>query len=385
MRKNSFLSETDLHHHPEERDRILHPENDPSYKGLKVNSGIVSPPSTNPYRKPQRQKRPSSQELIEGILEGNITLLSRAVTLIESTLTKDREEAQKIIEACLPYSGKSMRIGITGVPGSGKSTSIDTFGMHLIKQGHKLAVLAIDPSSEVSKGSILGDKTRMEQLSREKNAFIRPSPAGDSLGGVARKTRETIILCEAAGFDTIFVETVGVGQSETVVHSMVDFFLLIQLAGTGDELQGIKRGIMEMADGIIINKADGDNVEKAQLAASHYRNALHLFPPTESGWEPKVLTYSGYYGIGIKEIFDMIDQYRLQAIHTGYFEKKRKEQTKWWLQEAINEALRRSFYENEAIKGTIPLIESAVLSDEMTPFIGAQKLLSAYFQAHRAK
>lgn len=385
MKKNGFLSESDLQHHPEQRTKAFHPENDPSYRGLKVNSGVAAPPSINPYRRPRRQQRPSTEELIKGILDGSITLLSRAVTLIESQLARDRKEAQKIIEACLPYAGKSMRIGITGVPGSGKSTSIDTFGMHLIKQGHRLAVLAIDPSSEVSKGSILGDKTRMADLSREKRAFIRPSPAGDSLGGVARKTRETIILCEAAGFDTIFVETVGVGQSETVVHSMVDFFLLIQLAGTGDELQGIKRGIMEMADGIVINKADGDNVEKAQLAASHYRNALHLFPPTESGWEPKVLTYSGYYGIGIKEIFDMIDRYRMQAIHSGYFEKKRKEQTKWWLQEAINDALRRSFYENEAIKGITQEVEEAVLHDQITPFVGAAKLLDAYFKSHTTK
>ncbi len=356
-----------------------HPENDPNYKGLQVNKGVDAPPITNPYFKPRKQRKPTTGELIEGILAGNITRLSQAVTLIESTLASDREKAQTIIDACLPHAGRSMRIGITGVPGSGKSTSIDTFGMHIIKQGRKLAVLAIDPTSEVSKGSILGDKTRMEQLSRQNNAFIRPSPAGDSLGGVARKTRETIILCEAAGFDTIFVETVGVGQSETVVHSMVDFFLLIQLAGGGDELQGIKRGIMEMADGIVINKADGDNIDKAKLAAQHYRNALQLFPTTESGWQPKVLTYSGYYGIGIKEIFDMIDQYRIHTIHTGYFDLKRQRQTKWWLYEAINEALQRSFYENSCVMELSHQIEYAVLNDGITPFVGAHKLLDAYF------
>lgn len=211
-----------------------------------------------------------------------------------------------------------MRIGISGVPGAGKSTSIDVFGLHVLEKGGKLAVLAIDPSSERSKGSILGDKTRMEKLSVHPKSFIRPSPSAGSLGGVARKTRETIILCEAAGFDKIFVETVGVGQSETAVHSMVDFFLLIQLAGTGDELQGIKRGIMEMADGIVINKADGSNIEKAKLAASHFRNALHLFPAPDSGWSPKVMTYSGFYGIGIKEIWDMIYEYFAFVKANGY-------------------------------------------------------------------
>ena len=275
-----------------------HPENEDKYKGLKVNKGVSDMPTVNPYLKKRVQrKRYTADEYVAGILDGNITILSQAVTLVESSLHEHQEIAQEIIEKCLPHAGKSVRVGITGVPGAGKSTSIDSFGMHLINAGHKLAVLAIDPSSERSKGSILGDKTRMEALSREKNAFIRPSPSAGSLGGVARKTRETIVLCEAAGFDTIFVETVGVGQSETAVHSMVDFFLLIQLAGTGDELQGIKRGIMEMADGIIINKADGDNIKKAELAAAQFRNALHLFPPSDSGWSPKVLTYSGYYGL----------------------------------------------------------------------------------------
>ena len=253
--------------------------------------------------------------------------------------------------------------------------------MHLVRQGRKLAVLAIDPTSEVSRGSILGDKTRMEQLAREPNAFIRPSAAGDSLGGVARKTRETIILCEAAGFDTIFVETVGVGQSETAVHSMVDFFLLIQLAGTGDELQGIKRGIMEMADGIVINKADGENVDAARLAAAHFRNALQLFPQTESGWEPKVLTYSGYYAIGIKEIFDMIDKYRHYTVDTGYFELKRQRQAKWWMYEAINDVLKHSFFHNEAIEQLLPEMEHAVQTESITPFVAAHRLLSSYYNS----
>ncbi len=231
-----------------------HPENDSQYKGLNVNSGVAQPPQVNPYlnKRPKRKPLPAASELIEGILKGDVTMLSRAVTLVESIQPAHQAIAQEVIEKCLPYSGKSRRIGITGVPGAGKSTSIDVFGLHVLKQGGKLAVLAIDPSSERTKGSILGDKTRMEKLSQHHGAFIRPSPSAGSLGGVARKTRETIVLCEAAGYNNIFVETVGVGQSETAVHSMVDFFLLIQLAGTGDELQGIKRGIMEMADGIVI-------------------------------------------------------------------------------------------------------------------------------------
>ena len=266
-----------------------HPENDSAYKGLQVNSGVGSQPIVNPYRKARKRVAPLSvNDYVEGILKGDVSVLGRAVTLVESTAEAHQAVAQEVIEKCLPYSGNSRRIGITGVPGAGKSTSIDVFGLHVIRQGGKLAVLAIDPSSERTHGSILGDKTRMEKLSQEKDAFIRPSPSAGSLGGVARKTRETIVLCEAAGYDNIFVETVGVGQSETAVHSMVDFFLLIQLAGTGDELQGIKRGIMEMADGIVINKCDGDNVERAKLAASQFRNALLLFKPTPTKGMPEV-------------------------------------------------------------------------------------------------
>ncbi|MDR0426966.1 MAG: methylmalonyl Co-A mutase-associated GTPase MeaB, partial [Dysgonamonadaceae bacterium] len=293
------------------KNKPAHPENDPKYKGLIVNEGISSPPVVNPYLQKRKSKQSyTSSEYTEQILKGNITVLSQAVTLLESQISEHQSLAQEVIEKCLPYSGNSVRIGITGVPGAGKSTSIDAFGMHLLhRRNKKLAVLAIDPSSERSKGSILGDKTRMEEISREPNVFIRPSPSAGSLGGVARKTRETIVLCEAAGFDTVFVETVGVGQSETAVHSMVDFFLLIQLAGTGDELQGIKRGIMEMADGIVVNKADGNNIDKAELAANQYKNALHLFPLPPSGWTPKVLTYSGYYKNGITEIWDMIYEY----------------------------------------------------------------------------
>ena len=356
-----------------------HPENDELYKGLKVNKGISDAPSVNPYLKKRIQRKEyTPAEFVEGILKGNITILSQAVTLVESARHEHQQVAQEIIEKCLPHAGKSVRIGITGVPGAGKSTSIDAFGMHLIQGKRKLAVLAIDPSSERTKGSILGDKTRMEELSREQNAFIRPSPSAGSLGGVARKTRETIILCEAAGFDTIFVETVGVGQSETAVHSMVDFFLLIQLAGTGDELQGIKRGIMEMADGIIINKADGDNIEKANLAAAQFRNALHLFPPADSGWFPNVLTYSGYYKLGIKEIWDMVDEYVVFTQKNGYFDYKRNEQAKYWMYESINETLQNTFYHNPAVEGMLSVTEKQVLNNEISSFVAAKRMMDLF-------
>ncbi len=360
-----------------------HPENNDKYKGLAVNAGIEQPSLVNPYlKKRKRIKRTelSVSDYVEGITKGDITILSRAVTLIESVLPEHQSLAQEVIEKCLPYSGNSMRIGISGVPGAGKSTSIDVFGTHVLEKGGKLAVLAIDPSSERSKGSILGDKTRMETLSVHPDSFIRPSPSAGSLGGVARKTRETIILCEAAGFDKIFVETVGVGQSETAVHSMVDFFLLIQLAGTGDELQGIKRGIMEMADGIVINKADGSNIEKAKLAANHFKNALHLFPTPDSGWEPKVLTYSGFYGLGIKEIWDMIYEYFDFVKSNGYFEYRRNEQAKYWMYETINEHLRDSFYNNDTIKSMLAEKENDVLSGKLTSFIAAKDLLDRYYK-----
>ena len=356
-----------------------HPENDPQYAGLTVNKGIAQPPSINPYLKKNQRKIYTPSEYVENILKGNVVLLSQAVTLVESNKYEHQLIAQEVIEKCLPYSGKSQRIGITGVPGAGKSTSIDVFGIHLIHdKNKKLAVLAIDPSSERTKGSILGDKTRMEELSREPHAFIRPSPSAGSLGGVARKTRETIILCEAAGFDAIFVETVGVGQSETAVHSMVDFFLLIQLAGTGDELQGIKRGIMEMADGIIVNKADGDNINKANLAATQFRNALHLFPMPESGWIPKVSTYSGYYKTGIKEIWQMIDDYFAFVKANGYFEFKRNNQAKYWMYESINEQLKANFYQNKTIEKALKIKEQQVLNSEISSFVAAKQMLDLY-------
>lgn len=357
-----------------------HPENSEEYVGLTVNSGVAQPPQVNPYLQPRKRKRiVTAGEYVEGILKGDITMLSRAVTLVESQVAEHQALAQEVIEKCLPHAGKSKRIGITGVPGAGKSTSIDVFGLHVLKKGGKLAVLAIDPSSERTKGSILGDKTRMEKLSMHPCAFIRPSPSAGSLGGVARKTRETIVLCEAAGYDTIFVETVGVGQSETAVHSMVDFFLLIQLAGTGDELQGIKRGIMEMADGIVINKADGDNIDRAMLAKAQFQSALHLFPPTTSGWMPEVLTYSGYYELGIDEVWDMIDRYFDYVKGNGFFENRRMEQEKYWMFETIDEQLKSRFYRDPEIEAMLKIKQANVLACKQSSFVAAREVLDYYF------
>ena len=361
---------------------MKHPENDDTYKGLKVNSGVEQPTSLNPYLNTirlKRAKRLTTDDYVEGILRGDINTLSRAVTLIESRRHEDEAIAREVVERCLPHSGKSLRVGITGVPGAGKSTSIDAFGMHILKErGGRLAVLAVDPSSERSKGSILGDKTRMERLSLHPDAFIRPSASAGSLGGVARKTRETIILCEAAGYDTIFVETVGVGQSETAVCSMVDFFLLIQIAGAGDELQGIKRGIMEMADGIVINKADGDNIAEARRAATHYRNALQLFPMPESGRRPEVLTYSGFYDIGIKEVWDMVYNYIAIVKSNGVFEARRKRQSKYWMYESINEQLYSRFYNTPGMEQLIAECEQGLADNRITSFAAATKLMEHF-------
>ena len=362
-----------------------HPENDSQYKGLQVNGGVISQPTVNPYLKfrPLRRRELTPADYVDGIVKGNVSILGQAVTLVESIADRHQAVAQEVIEKCLPYAGESRRIGITGVPGAGKSTSIDVFGLHVIRQGHRLAVLAIDPSSERTQGSILGDKTRMEKLSQEKDAFIRPSPSAGSLGGVARKTRETIVLCEAAGYDTIFVETVGVGQSDTAVRSMSGFFLLIQLAGTGDELQGIKRGIMEMADGIVINKCDGDNVERAKLAAAQFRNALHLFPPTPSKWVPEVLTYSGYFELDIDKVWDMIDRYFDYVKKTGYFDLKRQQQAKYWMVETIDEQLRSNFYHLPEVRALLEQKEMRVLNNEQSSFTAAKDVLDFYFERLR--
>ncbi|MFZ5430926.1 MAG: methylmalonyl Co-A mutase-associated GTPase MeaB [Bacteroidota bacterium] len=362
-----------------------HIENHPDYKGLKVNEGIEQPaPVSEESLKrflQKRKKHLSADEYVEGILKGDITLLSKAVTLVESARPDHRLIAGEIISRCLPYSGKSLRIGITGVPGAGKSTFIEALGRLLTGQGHKLAVLAIDPSSERSRGSILGDKTRMEELSGDPNAYIRPSPSAGSLGGVARKTRETVVLCEAAGFDTIFIETVGVGQSETAVHSMTDFFLLLMLAGAGDELQGIKRGIMEMADLVAINKADGNNVEKAKMARIQYKNALHLFPAKDSGWDPQVLACSAWEKTGISEIWDTILKFRNLVETNGYFLSNRNAQARYWMYETIEEQLKAGFYNHPDIKPQLAAFENQVVNAKLTSYEAARKLLDRFYDS----
>jgi LAO/AO transport system kinase len=324
-----------------------------------------------------------TRELIDGILSGNRTLLSRAITLIESSKKEHQLEAEKIIEACLPHAGNSFRIGITGVPGVGKSTFIESFGNLLIEKGHKIAVLAIDPSSSRSKGSILGDKTRMETLAGKDEAFIRPSPTSGSLGGVARSTRETIILFEAAGFDYILIETVGVGQSETAVHSMVDFFLLLMLAGAGDELQGIKRGIMEMADAILINKADGDNLAASKRAQAEYKSALHLFPATESGWIPEVHLISSTEHTGREVVYEMLNRYLNQAKISGYFDKKRADQAQYWLKESIEQDLLDDFFRNPDVMEKLPEFRDKVRSGELHTYTAARLLLQNYKESKR--
>ena len=327
-----------------------------------------------------RKKQPSANELIDGILKHDKVALSRAITLVESTNPEHLSKANEVINGCLPSANKSVRIGITGVPGVGKSTFIEAFGKHLTSLGKKVAVLAVDPSSTISHGSILGDKTRMEELVKDENAFIRPSASGETLGGVARKTRESIILCEACGFDTIIIETVGVGQSETAVHSMVDFFLLLKISGAGDELQGIKRGIMEMADAIVINKADGDNINKAKLAKTEFNRALHLFPAKKSGWIPTASTCSSYTKDGINEVWNTISDYFELAKSNNYFQEKRKDQNQFWMMETINEQLKSNFYNHPEIIELIEQNKKAVQNDEMSPFAAAVSLLEKYFK-----
>ncbi|ARV14517.1 methylmalonyl Co-A mutase-associated GTPase MeaB [Polaribacter sp. SA4-12] len=352
---------------------------DKKSSALHEKEGVSQPETTSKSAaekiKLNRAKQSSVDTFVSQILEGNITFLSRAITLVESTNPKHQQKANEILERCLPYANNSVRIGITGVPGVGKSTFIESFGKHLTSQGKKIAVLAVDPSSSVNKGSILGDKTRMEELVTDKNAFIRPSPSGTSLGGVAQKTRESIILCEAAGFDTIIIETVGVGQSEIVVHSMVDFFLLLKLAGAGDELQGIKRGIIEMADAIVINKADGDNEKNAKIAKVAFNRALHLYPIKESKWQPKVLTASALHNSGISEIDTMITDYIASTKENNYFIKKRNTQNKYWLLATIEQQLKDNFYKNPKIKDALAKEINNLENGKTTPFNAAKKLL----------
>lgn len=341
-----------------------------------------SNPNVNPHLSEQisqrRQALLAPEVYVERILRGDRVALGKAITLIESARADHQEIAQKIVAQCLAHSGRSLRIGITGAPGVGKSTFIEAFGLHLLSLPRKVAVLAVDPSSQVSKGSILGDKTRMLELAAQPQAFIRPSPAGESLGGVARKTRETILLCEAAGYDTIIIETVGVGQSETAVHSMADFFLLLLLPGAGDELQGIKRGIVEMADLIAINKADGERKGLAMRAKREYAGALHLFPPKASGWSPQSVLCSAIENYGIAEIWKQLLAYQDLTMQNGHFQQNRKLQSKYWLHESINAHLRALFSNNAKVRDLMETVEQQVLEGSMTPFRGAELLMEAF-------
>ncbi len=356
-------------------------------RSIRVSKGVEQPESVSNDAlkrfKKHRKGLLSPDDYVEGIRSGSRTLFGSAITLVESTLHKHQEMAQMIIEKCLPFSGNSIRIGITGVPGVGKSTFIEVLGMYLTGKGNKVAVLAVDPSSERSKGSILGDKTRMESLAVNENAFIRPSASAGSLGGVARKTKEAIILCEAAGYDIIFVETVGVGQSETAVRSMVDFFLLLMLAGAGDELQGIKRGIMEMADAVIINKADGDNYNKALMAKKEYKNAMHLYPPTDSGWTPVVDLASALNNEGIERIWNTIQKYITLTKDNGYFHKNRQKQDVKIMFESIDEKLKDDFYSDPGIRNKIDSFKQDILNDKISSYVAAQKLVNYYLGKKR--
>ncbi|MDY0344131.1 MAG: methylmalonyl Co-A mutase-associated GTPase MeaB [Lentimicrobium sp.] len=354
----------------------------PEKSALKVQGGVEQPSSLNPHAvkrfKGMRTALLSVDEYLAGIRALDITILSKAITLVESALPEHQAIARQLIQACLPFAGNSVRIGITGVPGAGKSTFIEAFGMHLLGKGRRLAVLAIDPSSSRSKGSILGDKTRMEELSAQADAYIRPSPSAGSLGGVARKTREIIILCEAAGFDTIFVETVGVGQSETAVHSMVDFFLLLMISGAGDELQGIKRGIMEMADAIAVNKADGDNKTKAQIAQMQIKNALHLFPPTESGWVPEVNTCSALTHDGIADIWEMTERYFAFVKENNYFGHKRQQQAWQIMLDYVDGRLHERFYNHPVIKRELVSYKHKIQEGAISPYQAGADLLDVF-------
>lgn len=327
-----------------------------------------------------KRRNIDKETYISGLKSGNRVMLGMAITLIESKLDADNKLADEIIDAILPNIGKSCRIGITGVPGVGKSTFIEAFGAYLVAQGHKVAVLAIDPSSQRTKGSILGDKTRMEKLSNSENAFIRPSPTGAALGGVANKTRETMLLCEAAGFDIILIETVGVGQSEVAVHSMVDFFLMLALAGAGDELQGIKKGIVEMADAIVINKADGENEKVAKRAMADFKNALHFLPIGENGWHTEVLTCSALNNSGIAEIWQTVQRHNVQMVGSGHFAHQRAQQQLQWFDAQMMDDLRHHFMKNPEVEHQLPMIRQRVLMGDLHPKNAARELVSKFIQ-----
>ncbi|PGM51053.1 methylmalonyl Co-A mutase-associated GTPase MeaB [Bacillus sp. AFS053548] len=326
----------------------------------------------------KRKKKLSEDDYVNGVLEGNRTILAQTITLIESNSSAHMNSAQNVLTRLLPHSGRSIRIGITGVPGAGKSSLIESFGTYLCEQGHKVAVLTIDPSSTITKGSILGDKTRMDSLSKNPNAFIRPSASGGSLGGIARKTRESMLVCEAAGYDVILIETVGVGQSEVQVRSMVDFFLLVMLTGAGDELQGIKKGIMELADSIVINKADGQNKLKAKAAKAEFNRILHLLQPSTPGWSSKAYTVSALLGEGIEEIWNEINAFKDLTTESGYFSLRRQKQMIDWMYNMVFEQLKLSFMNHESVKLNLKTIESSIVNGELTATSAANYLLSIF-------
>jgi len=320
-------------------------------------------------------------EFVKEIPKGNNVVLAQAITLAESLRTEDQILANQLIEELLPLTGKSIRIGITGVPGVGKSTFIESFGKLLTTHSKKIAVLAVDPSSAKTKGSILGDKTRMEELSKDPLAFIRPTATGNTLGGVADRTREAILLCEAAGYEVMIIETVGVGQSETAVRNMVDFFLLLMLAGAGDELQGIKKGIMEMADGIVITKADGENLKKANQAQADFQHALHLFSDSDSGWKPKVITSSALEKRGINETWKLIQDYLTLTKGNGFYKKNRDQQNLVWFQESIQLLLRQQLSKSKELKLKIQTLESDILGKKILPSRAANQIINDFFKA----
>lgn len=360
------------------------PENAGDEYAVRIVKGTKNPPASKLDSKSGsgsskvKRRYLTVDDYVNGVLKSDRNILAQTITLIESNNKNHHNTAQEVLKKLLPYSGNSLRIGITGVPGAGKSTLIEALGIYLIQQGHKVAVLTVDPSSTVTKGSILGDKTRMEKLSKEENCFIRPSPSGGELGGVARKTRETITVVEAAGFDIVLIETVGVGQSEVTVRSMVDFFLLVLIAGAGDELQGIKRGVMELCDAILINKADGDNEKRAVISQTDYNNALHYLQPATKGWRPKAFIGSALTGKGINELWNVIVNFEKQTKSSGVFEERRKSQTIDWVFKMIENKLIEDFYNDERIKKEIFHIKNDLLKEQITPTLAAEKLLEIY-------
>ena len=355
------------------------PEWTPLYSGKEFATSVVTgKKSVHIKASPSTKgKKYDLDTLVKGVLNSERTLLAKAITLIESNAEKHFLQGQELIQKLLPYSGNSIRIGITGVPGAGKSTFIESFGLYLIEQGHKVAVLAIDPSSTISKGSILGDKTRMETLSRNPNSFIRPSPSAGILGGVARKTRETIILCEAAGYDIVLIETVGVGQSETTVRSMVDFFLLMQIAGAGDELQGIKRGILELADLIVFNKTDGDNIQRTEIAKQELQNVLHYMRNATEGWQTNVVTCSAINKTGLDEIWHSISEFYTKTKQNGIFAKRRAQQNTQWFENLITEAVLHRFYQKEEVKTLITQLKDDIAIGKIPIALAVSKILKA--------